>query len=372
MKLTEEQMKEALETTGYAVTPEFIQDAAAVFSGNITWEYIRAAVIHSIEKNGKEITKEQLLRDVRNEMEQKNMGNEKMKRPGDTRRITREYFDSLLIEQRVMGTGLPDTSVSLFGHRFAAPVMTAALSHLGPSRYGLGTGMKEYAMGAKLSGTLHWVGMCDDSEFRDIMSVGAETIRIIKPYRDEGKIFAQIDCAKDTGAVAVGMDIDHIFTRIGGIDVVKGEEMEIKTKEQFMAYKEAGGLPFVIKGVLSVHDAVKATEAGADAVVVSHHGGKMDYAVPPLLVLPDIAAAVKGKVKIFVDCGIMSGMDAYKALALGADAVGVGPHLMALKEGGADAIAARLKEITAELAGVMAYTGVADTGSFDPTVIHRI
>lgn len=372
MKLTEEQIKETLNTVDGIVTADFLTEAVNVFSDGISWEYIREAVINSIRKNGKDITREQLLRDVRNEMEIKNMKTGQMKRPGDTRRITREYFDSLLIEQRVLGNMIPDTGIDLFEHHFSTPIMTAALSHLGPSNQGLGTGMKEYAMGAKLANTLHWVGMCDDDEFRDVMSIGAKTVRIIKPYRDEEKIYRQIACTKEMGAVAVGMDIDHIFTSTGGIDVIKGEKMEIKSLSQFTAYREAAWMPFVIKGVLSVHDAKMAEKIGADAIVVSHHGGKMDYAVPPLLVLPQIVDAVKGKVKIFVDCGIMSGMDAYKALALGADAVGVGTHLMTLKKNGAEAIAGRLKEMTSELAGVMAYTGVEDTGTFDPTVIHRI
>ena len=76
--------------------------------------------------------------------------------------------------------------------------------------------------------------------------------------------------------------------------------------------------------------------------------------------------------KIFVDCGVRSGMDAYKALALGADGVCVGNELLPkVKQGGCDAVAERIMEMTRELKGVMAFTGVKDTKSFDPTVLHR-
>ena len=75
--------------------------------------------------------------------------------------------------------------------------------------------------------------------------------------------------------------------------------------------------------------------------------------------------------KIFLDCGVVSGMDAYKCLALGVDAVSVGRHLMPLVQQGVDAVAKRIKAMTAELAGVMAATGVKSLDQMDPTVIHK-
>ena len=74
---------------------------------------------------------------------------------------------------------------------------------------------------------------------------------------------------------------------------------------------------------------------------------------------------------VFVDCGIVSGMDAYKCLALGAKAVSVGRHLMPLLKDGAQAVSDRINEMTAELAGIMARTGVKSLDDMDPTVIHR-
>jgi len=107
--------------------------------------------------------------------------------------------------------------------------------------------------------------------------------------------------------------------------------------------------------------------------VVSHHNGRMNYAMPPLAVLPEIVKEVGDVMPIFVDCGICSGMDAYKALALGATAVSVGTHLIPfIRQGGAEGVAARMREMNDELRGIMASTGVADASSFDPTVIHRL
>ena len=149
--------------------------------------------------------------------------------------------------------------------------------------------------------------------------------------------------------------------------------MEVKSSADLKRYIDSTDLPFIIKGVLSVQDALKCAEIGVKGIVVSHHGGRLNYAVPPLYVLPDIVKAVGDKMPVFVDCGISSGMDAYKALALGATAVSVGNHLIpVLKKGGAQAVADRINAMTEELKGAMAYTGVKNMKEFDPTVIHRL
>ena len=292
--------------------------------------------------------------------------------PGDAKKITREYFDSLLVEMRLMGSVMPSTKTEYFGETFDTPVMTTALSHLGAFHPDMESPMEMYARGAKEANALHWVGMCENEEFGRITETGARTVRVVKPYADEDKIYDQLRYAKEAGAIAVGMDIDHTFTQSGEIDVVMGEPMEPKSLETMKAYVNATDLPFVVKGVLSVFDAVKCAEIGAKGIVVSHHGGRLPYAVPPLLVLPDIVKAVGDRMYIFVDCGVTSGMDVYKAMALGASGVGVGGHLIPeIRKGGAEAVADRIRAMTDELRGAMAYTGVADCGSFDASVLRR-
>lgn len=293
--------------------------------------------------------------------------------PASSKEITRAYFDSLLLEMRLMDSGVPNTEMTLYGKKFATPIMTAALSHLGVYKQGETCGIIEYAKGACAAGAVHWIGMGSDEEFEAVTATGAATIRIIKPYADEEKIYSRIHCAEKCGALAVGMDIDHMFDHDGNPDVCVGEQMEVKSSKKLKEYIDSTNLPFVIKGVLSVRDAVKCAEIGAKGIVVSHHGGRLNYAVPPLYVLPDIVKAVGDKIPIFVDCGICSGMDAYKALALGATAVSVGNHLMPyISEGGAQAVADRIGAMTEELRGAMAYTGVKTVREFDASVIYRL
>ena len=173
------------------------------------------------------------------------------------------------------------------------------------------------------------------------------------------------------GCMAVGMDIDHAFNGKGGYDEVFGVPMKAKTTEELKDFVEAAGVPFIVKGVLSAKDADKCLKAGCAGFVVSHHHGMIQYAVPPLMVLEEIISVTGGEVPVFVDCGIESGMDAYKCLALGAKAVSVGRHLMPLLKDGAEAVASGIDEMTAELAGVMSRTGVSALDKMDATVIHR-
>lgn len=283
-------------------------------------------------------------------------------------KITRDYFDSLLIETRYMDAELPSTEMTLFGEVFRTPIMTAALSHLQNSAR---NGMTIYARAAALSGAVHWVGMGSDQELEDIVATGARTIKIIKPHADNREVFRKIDHAVKVGCMAVGMDIDHAFNSEGGYDNVFGLPMKAKSTEELTDFVQAASVPFIAKGVLSPHDAERCMKAGCAGMVVSHHHGMIQYAVPPLMALPDILSVTGGEIPVFVDCGIESGMDAYKCLALGAKAVSVGRHLMPLLKEGEDAVSIRINEMTAELAGIMARTGIPALDKMDSTVIHR-
>lgn len=284
-----------------------------------------------------------------------------------TDEITREYFNSMLITPRYLDSDLPDISIEMFGRTYKTPVMTAALSHLHNI---CENGMVEFAKGAKEAGAMHFVGMGEDAELEEIIATGADTVKIIKPHMDDNEVFRKIEHAVSHGAIAVGMDIDHAISWNGEYDNVFGLSMRPKTTEQLTEFVKAAGVPFIVKGVLSAQDAEKCVEAGAAAVLVSHHHGIMDCMVPPLMVLPEIVEAVNGQAKIIVDCGIECGMDVFKALALGADAVGVGRNLMDPLKEGAQGVANRIDAINRELITVMARTGAKSVAEIDPSVIR--
>lgn len=291
-----------------------------------------------------------------------------MKMTHDSNKITRDYFDSLLLESRYIDSDLPDLGFELFGEKFETPIMTAALSHLHKI---CDNAMVEIAKGARNAGAVHWVGMGEPEEMEEIFAA-AKTIRIIKPHADNNDVLWRIEHAIKHGAFAVGMDIDHAFSWDGKYDNVLGLAMKPKSLDEIkMFVKAAGNVPFIVKGVLSVSDAQKCAEAGVAGIVVSHHHGIMNYALPPLQILPEIKKAVGDKMKIFIDCGFESGMDVYKALALGADAVCVGRNLMGPLSEGASGVERRINELNRELRATMARTGVKNLSSFDPSVIHK-
>ena len=283
-------------------------------------------------------------------------------------KITRDYFDSLLLETRYLDSALPSTEYKVFGHTFSTPIMTAALSHLGNTAP---DGMVVYAQGAVQSNAMHWVGMGSDEELESIVATGASTVKIIKPHADNNEVMRKIQHAVGVGCIAVGMDIDHAFNAEGGYDNVFGLPMKAKSTAEIAEFVDAAGVPFIVKGVLSASDAEKCAKAGCAGIVVSHHHGMMPYSVAPLMVIGDIISAVGQDVHVFVDCGIESGMDAYKCLALGAKGVSVGRHLMPLLRQGAVAVSQRIDAMTAELASVMARTGVRNLDAMDASVIHR-
>jgi len=256
----------------------------------------------------------------------------------------------------------------LFGETFSTPVMTAALSHLDRCHP---EGLTEMARGAKAANAVAFVGMGDEDELERITATGAKTIKIIKQYADNNVIFKKIAHAEKCGCLAVGMDFDHAFTRMGKNDEIHGLKMAGKSLAELKSFVAATKLPFVVKGILSVQDALKCVEAGVQGIVVSHHAGIMSYAVPPLMILPEIVDAAGSKMKIFVDCGFESGMDAFKALALGADAISVGrPLMQPLTDKGAEGVRDTILEYTAQLAGVMAFTCTHSITKIDPKIIR--
>ena len=281
-------------------------------------------------------------------------------------------MDSILITERLIDSVVASTSVELFGQTFSSPVMTPAFSHLMQFKGRELTGLEEYSTAAKNMNILNFVGMMENDLFQKIINTGAKTVRIVKPYADNGKVRDQMMFAEEAGAFGIGMDIDHIFGN-EGLDVVIGEKMAVQTSDMIRSYIESTKLPFFIKGVLSPEEAVKCADLGAKAIIVSHHHGRLPYAVPPMMVLPEIREALAGRdVKIIVDCGISSGADVYKCLALGADAAAVGRSMLpSLEEGGVEGVSKFIKGVNDELRFVMSCTGFSHVADIDNRCIVK-
>lgn len=144
------------------------------------------------------------------------------------------------------------------------------------------------------------------------------------------------------------------------------------TWETFAEVRSQVDLPVMAKGVLTAEDATAAVAAGADAVVVSNHGGRQLDCLPATLdVLPEVVEAVAGKAEIALDGGIRRGTDVLKAMALGADVVLVGRlTAMALAAGGDRAVAVALHLLRAELERSMLLAGRHSVAEVDRSVVQ--
>jgi len=267
------------------------------------------------------------------------------------------------------------TGVSLFGMELGLPILAAPMTGVS---YNFGGGMTEgefsdiIIAGARQAGTIGMIGDGADPAMYlggldSIMKTGGKGIPIIKPRAQE-EIVKLLRKAEAAGVPAVGMDIDGA----GLVTMaLKGQPVGPKSPAELREVIDATSLPFILKGIMTVEEAELAVEAGAAALVVSNHGGRVLDCTPGVAdVLGDIAAAVKGRITILADGGIRSGADVLKYLALGADAVLVGrPLVVGAFGGGADGVAFLLNAMKNELAQAMLLTGVADVRDVSPDIL---
>ncbi|HEX8159293.1 MAG TPA: alpha-hydroxy acid oxidase [Solirubrobacteraceae bacterium] len=132
--------------------------------------------------------------------------------------------------------------------------------------------------------------------------------------------------------------------------------------------RQASGLPVLVKGILTALDAIAAIHAGAEAIIVSNHGGRqLDGCVPSAVALREIAAAVAGRVPVLVDGGIRDGGDVVRALALGASAVLIGrPYAWGLAAAGEAGVRSVLDAFRADLRRTLALCGCATLADVTP------
>ena len=256
-----------------------------------------------------------------------------------------------------------DTTYDFFGQKLVIPVMAgpvgAVTLHYGDKfddlRYN-----NVLVDGCAKAGILAFTG---DGTNPAVMEGAADALKAhngcgvptVKPWNLD-TIRQKMDLVKAADPCAIAMDIDA-----AGLPFLKGltPPAGSKTVDQLKEIAAMAGKPFILKGIMTASGAKKALEAGAAGIVVSNHGGRvLDQCPATAEVLPAIADAVGGKMKIFVDGGIRSGMDVFKALALGADAVLIArPFATMVYGGGQEGIQAYVSKLQAELADTMAMCG---------------
>lgn len=256
-----------------------------------------------------------------------------------------------------------DTSCHLFGQEFAYPFFAGPAGAV-KLHYGEKYGDREYneilVAACAGAGIAAFTGDGTDPEVMRaatsaIKAGGGRGVPTIKPWNLE-TIREKLKQARESRAFAVAMDIDA-----AGLPFLKNMTPPAgsKTTEELAQIIREAGLPFIVKGVMTVRGALKAREAGAAAIVVSNHGGRvLDQCPATAEVLPDIARAVDGAMTVLVDGGIRSGTDIFKALALGADGVLIcRPFVTAVYGGAHEGVEELITRLGAELRDTMAMCG---------------
>lgn len=274
-----------------------------------------------------------------------------------------KFADVKINMDTIFDPGEIDTRVNLFGREFAIPVFAAPIGaprvHYGEMLTDL-----EYCKilfeGCKEAGILAFGGDGPaDNAFSaplEIMkSLEGYGIPTIKPWSVE-EVIRKIKLAEAAGVFALATDIDG-----SGLAMLKKSNTPVGPKSiaDLKAIVDSTDLPLIIKGIMTAKGAEKAVEAGAYGIVVSNHGGRvLDQTPATIEVLPEIAEAVGGKIKIFIDGGIRSGIDIFKCIALGADAVLIGrPFATMIYGGGKDAIRTYVRKLQTELSETMEMAG---------------
>ena len=269
-----------------------------------------------------------------------------------------------------------DTSGELFGQKVALPVFAAPLGAL----------------------TLHYGDKYDDLAYNEILVAacaengivaftgdgtnpavmegaaqvlaknGGQGVPTIKPWNMD-TVKEKLDLVKAANPFAIAMDIDA-----AGLPFLKNMTPPAgsKTVDELKQIVEWAEKPFILKGIMTVAGAKKALEAGASGIVVSNHGGRvLDQCPSTAEVLPAIADAVGGKMTILVDGGIRTGMDVFKALALGADGVLIGrPFVNMIYGAGAEGVQVLVDKLKAELADTMAMCGAHSLSDIDRSMVY--
>lgn len=260
--------------------------------------------------------------------------------------------------------GTPDTVAELFGRTFKYPFFAGPVGavnlHYG-EKYNDQTYNDVLVKSCSENGIAAFTGdgvnpAVMEGAAKAIAASGGNGVPTVKPWNME-TIKEKMALCREAGCFAIAMDIDA-----AGLPFLKNMTPPAgsKTIEELREIAELAQVPFIVKGIMTVKGALKAKEAGAAGIVVSNHGGRvLDQCPATAEVLEEITTALKDSgMKVLVDGGIRSGVDVFKALALGADGVLIcRPFVPAVFGGAEEGVKLYIEKIGAELSDTMAMCG---------------
>ncbi|MFF7295673.1 alpha-hydroxy acid oxidase [Streptomyces sp. JL4002] len=312
-----------------------------------------------------------------------------------TMAANRSALDRIRLVPRVLsGTGACDTSAELPGGRAALPVAVAPMAY---QRLLHPEGELATARAAAAAGVPFTLSTLSSVPVEEVTALGGVTWFQLYCQRDPEATAALVRRAEEAGCAALMVTVDvpvmgrrlrdlrngfalppgvaaaHLdpagarraAERRAGTCAVAEHTAESFARalgwDELARLRDLTGLPLIVKGILDPGDAAIAASVGADAVVVSNHGGRqLDGAVASADMLPAVREAVPPSCRLLLDSGIRGGTDVLKALALGADGVLLGrPVLWGLAADGEDGVARVLGLLEAELRSALELSGCA-------------
>lgn len=307
-----------------------------------------------------------------------------------TLKANREAFEKITITPRVLtGIKQADTSTTLLGERLSMPIYVTPMSNQGVAHPSAEVGT---AQSAAKAGSLFVTPTGSNKTMEEIARAMGKSPRWFQLYLNKDPEVSRdlLHRAEKAGYSAIVLTVDlpvlgirernlrNQFTLPQQLNranlpteqsmaalkdlqsLVSGVKDDLSWDDYEWTRKQTS-LPVLVKGILSPDDAEEAAKRNVPAIIVSNHGGRqLDTGLGAIAALPPIVERVAGRTRVLFDSGIRRGTDVFKALALGADAVGLGrPALWGLSLWGAEGVAVVLEHLRTELVNVMRLAGVA-------------
>ena len=300
-----------------------------------------------------------------------------------TLRRNRAAIDSLGIVPRVLvNVSEIDTSTTFLGHSLKMPVL---LAPLGSMRVFDAGGGASAAKAAAYAGVMSIASsVCEPSLDEIANASSAPKIYQLYVRGDDDWVGSVVQRAVDAGYAGFCLTVDTAVVSRRERDIAKrvvptsqqsaeGINFQAQLSWKTVEYiKSNFDIPLILKGINHTDDAARAVDLGVDVVYVSNHGGRqLDQSLASIDMLPPIVDVVDGRAEVVVDGGFYRGSDIVKAIALGADAVGIGRlEAWALSAGGLPVLNRCLSLLRGEIRRTMALTGVTSLDQLSPSFIQ--
>jgi isopentenyl diphosphate isomerase/L-lactate dehydrogenase-like FMN-dependent dehydrogenase len=296
----------------------------------------------------------------------------------------RMALDEIAFRPRVLrNVAKVDASVDVFGRKLRLPVMLAPIGALEIFDPGAGATV---ARGAGAFGAAHTLSSVTEPGLEKVAEAAPDALRIFQLYvrGDDDFVEDQVSRAIGSGYKAFCLTVDTAHYSRRERDIAKRYVRESRIRatggdfqkglewRTVKLIKDKYKIPLVIKGIATAEDTAIALDHGVDWIYVSNHGGRqLDHGRGAMHVLPEIAAAVAGRAKIMVDGSFCRGTDIVKAIAMGADLVGIGRlQCWALAAAGEAGIVRMLELLEDEVIRCLGLLGVTSFAELDKSYLH--